>query len=57
MTFMDAEFRQVKISAYKLGATVLASDGLLEDAEIDLEEYVHSSMVETLGDVRKRHSL
>ena len=50
MTFMDAEFGQVKISAYKLGATVLASDELLEDAEIDLEEYVHSSMVETLGE-------
>lgn len=50
MTFMNTEFGQVKISAYKLGATVLASDELLEDAEIDLEEYVHSSMVETLGE-------
>lgn len=50
MTFMDAEFEQVKISAYKVGVTVLASDELLEDAEIDLEDYVHGAMVETLGE-------
>lgn len=50
MTFMDAEFGQVKISAYKLGAKVLVSDEILADAEIDLEKYVHGSMVESLGE-------
>ena len=38
--FMDAEFSEVILDAYKLATSIRASDEMLEDGGVDLEKYI-----------------
>lgn len=50
MTFMDAEFGQVKIGAFKLGTAVRCTDEMLEDSGVDLESFIEDAFATALGD-------
>lgn len=50
MTFMNAEFGQVRIGAFKLGAAIRCTDEMIEDSGINLESYIEESFAEALGD-------
>ena len=49
ISFMDAEFGQVKLGAHKLEVAFLISDELLEDSGVDLEEYTMEVFSEVIG--------
>ncbi|MBO5324397.1 MAG: phage major capsid protein [Oscillospiraceae bacterium] len=54
MKFMDAEFGEVILDAYKLGTTIRASDEMLEDNGIDLEKYILDMFSERIGDAEEK---
>ena len=47
--FLDAEFGEVILDAYKLGTTIRASDEMLEDGGVDLEKYILDMFSERIG--------
>jgi len=50
MTFMDAEFGQVRIGAFKLAAAIRCTDEMLEDSGINLENYIEEEFASALGE-------
>lgn len=49
MKFMDAEFGEVILDAYKLATSIRASDEMLEDGGVDLEKYILDMFSERIG--------
>lgn len=50
ISFMDAEFGQVKLGAHKLEVAFLITDELLEDSGVDLEKYAMEVFSEVIGE-------
>lgn len=48
-SFSEAKFSEVVIDAHKLGTTVLASDEMLEDGGVDLEDFIETMFSEQIG--------
>lgn len=48
-SFGEAEFSEVVLDAHKLATSILASDEMLEDSGVNLEEYIESSFAERIG--------
>lgn len=48
-SFGEVEFSKVVIDAHKLAASILASDEMLEDDGVDLEEYIKTMFAEQIG--------
>lgn len=49
----DASFGQVVLGAFKIGGTIKASDELIQDAFINLEEYLTNLIVEGINDAEE----
>ena len=49
MEFMDAEFGEIILDAYKLGTSIRVSDEMLEDGGVDLEKYILEMFSERIG--------
>ena len=50
MTFMDAEFGQIRIDAFKLATSIRCTDEMLEDSGINLETFIEEAFASALGD-------
>ena len=48
-SFSDASFGEVVLDAHKLGTSILASDEMLEDGGVDLEQYIRTFFAEQIG--------
>lgn len=53
MKFMDAEFGEIILDAYKLGTSIRVSDEMLEDGGVDLEKYILEMFSERIGDAEE----
>ena len=53
ITFTDTAFGQVKLSAHKLYVALLVSEELLDDAGVDLEEYINKIFSEAIGETEE----
>lgn len=49
MKFMDAEFGEVILDAYKLATSIRTSDEMMEDGGVDLEKYILDMFSERIG--------
>ena len=54
MKFMEAEFGEIILDAYKLGTTIRASDEMLEDGGVDLEKYIMDMFSERIGTAEEK---
>lgn len=54
MKFMDAEFGEVILDAYKLATSIRASDEMLEDGGVDLEKYILDMFSERIGKAEEK---
>lgn len=49
MKFMEAEFGEIILDAYKLATSIRVSDEMLEDGGVDLEKYIMDMFSERIG--------
>ncbi len=54
MKFMEAEFGEVILDAHKLAASIRASDEMLEDGGVDLEQYIMDMFSERIGTAEEK---
>lgn len=52
--FLDAEFGEVILDAYKLVTSICASDEMLEDSGVDLEKYILDMFSERIGTAEEK---
>lgn len=53
VSFANAEFGEVILDAHKLATSILASDEMLEDGNIDLENFIQNRFAECIGDAEE----
>ena len=54
MKFMEAEFGEVILDAHKLATSIRASDEMLEDGGVDLEQYIMDMFSERIGTAEEK---
>jgi HK97 family phage major capsid protein len=54
MKFVDAEFGEVILDAYKLATSIRASDEMLEDGGIDLEKFILDMFSDRIGKAEEK---
>ena len=54
MKFMDAEFGEIILDAHKLATSIRASDEMLEDGGVDLEQYIMDMFSERIGTAEEK---
>ena len=54
MKFMDAEFGEIILDAHKLATSIRASDEMLEDGGVDLEQYIMDMSSERIGTAEEK---
>ena len=54
MKFMEAEFGEVILDAHKLATSIRASDEMLEDGGVDLEQYIMDMFSERVGTAEEK---
>lgn len=53
VSFANAEFSEVVLDAHKLATSILVSDEMLEDGNIDLEAFIRDRFAERIGDAEE----
>ena len=53
LSFVEESFGEVILDAYKLSASILATDEMLEDSAIDLEEHIRTFFAERIGEAEE----